>query len=397
MDNITNRARELGKHPDQDNYASFFPYYAEFSALSEFRKKPGVGIELSSGIGGHSVLYLNGVKVDRTANGYPLLQVCGEDESPATVGAGISVNEHYRNANWIAIEGRDFFMRGTLGVGEPLTHENYLHTQEQAKAFGILDGIEFHSQFLNNKPRGMSTQDYMYELSIATDFAVRFGRDAYCARVPLDREQMEAVVNYLNMLNHPYREGSKQYTWKLFNDNCVHVAHNALAQAGIWPAWPTGQWAVRAAFRFPVPKNTFVDLVLRTNDLPLTDAKSLLTDANVRSSLLRWGSLPTKPGALTIFEPAILPNDIYDVYRNLKLIFYDNPFWGPYRFHLKRIFKSLRYTQLRDNLTHFVDIYSRAQYFQKHIEEDLRECYNAHIIRFRGEASRILRYLEEAT
>ena len=37
------------------------PYYAELCALTEIRKKPGDGVPLHSGIGGHAILYLNGV------------------------------------------------------------------------------------------------------------------------------------------------------------------------------------------------------------------------------------------------------------------------------------------------------------------------------------------------
>ena len=42
-------------------------------------------------------------------------------------------------------------------------------------------------------PAGTSKRDYMYELSISTDYAVNFGRDRYCARVPMQREQMQRL------------------------------------------------------------------------------------------------------------------------------------------------------------------------------------------------------------
>ena len=46
-------------------YEDLYPYHAELCALSELRKKPGFGVPLRSGIGGHSLLYLNGVRLDR--------------------------------------------------------------------------------------------------------------------------------------------------------------------------------------------------------------------------------------------------------------------------------------------------------------------------------------------
>jgi hypothetical protein len=306
-------------------YGEKFPYYAELAALSEIRKRKGFDVPLRSGIGGHSLLYLHGVTRDRDA-GYPVLKL-------GSGGVGISVNSHYRNANWVAADGPDFLWRGALAPGESLTRETYARTQARAKALGILDGVEFHDHFFAEKPAAMAKRDYMYEISIGTDYAAQFGRDIFRARVPLDRPRMQAIIDYLNSLNAPYRDGEKKFNWKLFNDNCCHVAHNALAAAGIWAPWPTGKFFAFAAFNFPVPKNEFVDLVRRADDLP---------------------------GAIVIAAPAIQENEIYDI-EGLKLIFYDNPFWGRYRGHLKRILHQPRYSDLRANLKHFATVYANAQ------------------------------------
>ncbi len=223
-------------------YDRLYPYHAELCALSEIRKRPGFGAEFSSGPGGHSLLYLSGVCLDRTS-GYPALRLCEPSAAAADHGVGISVNSHYSNANWVAAEGRDFVFRGALEPGEPLTRESYVRTQERAKAMGVLDGIVFHEHFFRDKPAAMSRRDYMYDISIGTDYAVRFGREIYRAKIPLDRRRMETIVDFLNALNAPYRDGRRVYQWRLFNDNCSHVAHNALAAAGVWTRWPTGQVA----------------------------------------------------------------------------------------------------------------------------------------------------------
>jgi hypothetical protein len=343
---------------DSESYDRFYPYYAELSALSEIRKKPGFGVQFRSGMGGHSLLYLSGVCLDRQA-GYPTLKLCDPAISPAIHGVGISVNSHYKNANWVAAEGRDFVWRGALEPGEGLTRAAYERTQDRAKAMGVLDGVEFHDHLFRDKPRGMSQRDYMYEISVGTDYAVRFGRDTYRARVPLDRRRMAAIVDFLNELNAPYRAGARVFRWRILNNNCSHVAHNALATAGIWTPWPTGQFFALAAFKFPVPKNEFVDLMLRTNDLPIQDAQALFEDGVARRALLDENALPTAPGALAIAEPVIRHNDIYDTDR-LRLIFYDNPFWGPYRPRFARIFSEPRYLDLRANLRHFAAVYDAA-------------------------------------
>jgi hypothetical protein len=170
---------------------------------------------------------------------------------------------------------------------------------------------------------------------------------------------MARVIAYLNDLNKPYRMGERIFRWKVLNNNCCHIAHNALAAAGIWAPWPTGQFFATAAFKFPVPKNEFVDLMLRTNDLPITNPHALYKDRTTRRALLETGTLPTAPGALALAERAVQNNAVYDIAR-LRLIFYDNPFWGPYRFRFARIFKDPRYTNLRENLRHFARLYAAA-------------------------------------
>jgi hypothetical protein len=339
---------------EEEWYTREFPYYAELAALSEIRKKPGFEVPLRSGIGGHSLLYLNGVRRDRDA-GYPVLKLAGAEQA-----VGISVNSHYRNANWVAADGPEFLWRGALATDESLTRAGYERTQALAKNLGVLDGVEFHEHFFRDKPETMAARDYMYEISVGTDYAALFGRDVFRARIPLDRARMQAIVDYLNGLNAPYRDGGKKFIWKLFNDNCCHVAHNALAAAGIWAPCPTGKFVAFAAFNFPVPKNELVDLLCRANDLPIANPSALYKDKAARRALLESGTLPTAPGAIVIASPAIAENAVYDIDR-LKLIFFDNPFWGPYRTRLKRILGEPRYANLRANLKHFETVYANAQ------------------------------------
>lgn len=340
---------------DEAAYAAVYPWYAEFCALSEIDKKPGFGANIvPGGPGGHSILYLNGVCRVKDA-GYPVVALCGPGDPQPGQGVGLSVNDHYQNANWVATEGRDFVFHGDLRPGEPLTRESYLRTQAKARAMGILDGIEFHSRFFEDQPASMSKIELMYDLSIATDYAIAFGRDRYCARVPLDRAKMSIAVNYLNAVNAPYRSGEKLFDWNVLRNNCAHLSHNVLAMMGLWGIWPIDRPALISAFDFPVPKNEFINLMRRTNDMPIADPDALYDDDTAREATWR-GWMQTEPGGLAEAERAIQQNDLYGT--KLRLIFYDEPVFGHYQERFDQIFSDPRYTDLSANLDHFASLYT---------------------------------------
>jgi hypothetical protein len=338
-------------------YVSVYPWYAEFCALSEISKKKGFGAEIvPGGPGGHLVLWLNGVCRVKDA-GYPVVALCGNAGDPRPgEGVGLSVNAHYSNANWIATEGRDFVFRGDLAPGEPLTRRSYLRTQAKAKAKGILDGVVFHPEVFDDQPADMSRIDFMYDMSIATDYAIGFGRDRYCARVPLDRAKMAGIVDYLNAVNAPYRSGQRIFDWSVLRNNCAHLAHNVLAVAGVWSEWPTDRPLIVSAFDFPVPKNEFVNLMRRTNDMPIADPAALHGDATARSGILAGGWIATRPGGLAEAERAVQRNDVYNT--NLRLIFYDEPIFGRYQERFDKVFSDPRYTDLVANSRYFAALYS---------------------------------------
>jgi hypothetical protein len=343
---------------DEKLYASLYPYYAEFCAVSQLKKKPGFTADISSGIGGHSVLYLNGVCRDASA-GYPTIKVCNAGANVADHGVGLSVNAHFKNANWIATEGKNFFFHGTLAPNQRLTRAEYRNTQARAKAMGILDGVEFHSEAFDDMPPDMPRDDYMYDVSIATDYAIGFGRDRYCALVPLSREKMTRVVDYLNGLNAPYKNRTRNFEWNVLRNNCAHVTHNALATVGVWDKWETERFVVFSAFDFPVPKNEFVNLMRRTNDMPIERPDALYEDRAARQSLMQGDGLPTAAGALAEAESVVRDNDVYDT--DLGLIFYDSPVFGSYQKRFRQIFSEPRYSDIRENLRYFSVRYAEIE------------------------------------
>ena len=194
-------------------------------------------------------------------------------------------------------------------------------------------------------------------MSVGTDYATGFARGRYCARVPVTRAQMARMVAFLNEQNAPYRRGERDFRWSVFRDNCIHLAHNALAAAGLWQEWPINRFILFAALSFPVPKNEFVNLMRRTNDGPLLDLAEVYADQAARQSLLEFGRLPTGPGALAVAVPPQQPNAVYDT--DVKLIFYDEPVFGSYAARFDRIFSQPRYFDAAANQAYFGGLYAR--------------------------------------
>ena len=328
---------------DEAGYAARHPYYAEFCALSQIKKKPGYGADIRGEIGGHAVFYLNGACLD-PQSAYPVLQVC---TGSAPDGVGLSMNAHFRNAKWVATPGREFFFHGNLPADAPLTRAGYQGVLSEAKRLAVYDGVEFNDEVFDAMPPGWQRQDWKYEVSVATDYAISLGRGRYCARVPVTRGQMGRMVAFLNEQNAPYRAGTAVFRWSVFRDNCIHLAHNALAAAGLWDEWPINRFILFAVFDFPVPKNEFVNLMRRTNDALPTDPGAAYQDAAARRSLLEAGMLPTRPDALAEARPPQRPNEVYET--ALKLIFYDEPLFGPYQGWFDQVFRDPRYTDAHAN------------------------------------------------
>ena len=345
---VDNRFIVKETQPSEALYTSLFPYYVEYCAVSEIKKKPNHGVEVvGGGPGGHALLFLSGACRVPGA-GYPTVALCPPEALQPGLGVGVSVNAHFRNANWVATEGRDFFFRGLAQQGEALTDELYWRTQARAREMGILDGVVFHDAVMASKPAGMDDQKFMYEMSVATDYGVALGRDRFCVRVPVERVELGAVVDALNAANEPYRKGEKIFEWDVVRNNCAHVLHNALVPLRLWRHWPTDRFVVISAFDFPVPKNELVNLVRLTNDKRL--ARPSAHYGEPPPGKVRGRRLGAAPGALLESERALRPNDLYDT--DLRSIFYEFPPFRLREFFLS-FFATDRYTDLGANLRWF--------------------------------------------
>ncbi len=312
----------------QGRLAPLESYFAEFCAVSQILQKPGSLAQIRGDIGGHSVFFLHGA-CRAGPHGQARIQLCDEPGAEPADGVGLSMNAHFASTKWVATPGRDFFLNGNLPAGAPLTRAGHAAVMAEAKRLRLYEGVTFHPEVFADMPAGISREDWIQEISVATDYGISLGRGRFCATVPVNRAQMSAMVQFLNDENAPYRDGGATFRWNLFKDNCIHLAHNALAAAGLWREWPTNRPFLVSVLDFPVPRNEFVNLMQRVGDAGLLDPFEIDADPAARRALLEFNQLPLRAGGLMTSRPPQTPNEVYET--DLKLIFYDADFIGPYQ------------------------------------------------------------------
>jgi hypothetical protein len=297
-------------------YEDLAAHYVELCAVSQYRPLEG---ELG-GSPGHAVMYLKGACVDEAA-AYPRLRPCRRstmDIADTEHGAGVSVNRWFRNVNWVATPGKHLFYDGEVNDYELLDQARFDATVDRAIELGMFKGVRFHP-----KPGAESEPD-LRELvageSIGTDFALRFGRTVFCTRLPMRREMLQRVMDYLNGLNEEYFSGEADYQWSGYSDNCVHTLHNALAAAGVWKPKSIQGTKIRQFFHIAVPANTVVELAFLSNKYPIENYAKIRRDPLRWQGLVEHAWLPAVPGALMKTLPILQVNELYDTrYRMFSL------------------------------------------------------------------------------
>lgn len=327
-------------------YDELFPYYGSICALSQIRAK----FAKRGGTPGHAVMYLRGACRDEDSD-YPRLELCPADvaeSSAGDVGVGISVNKTFRNVNWMLIEGRELFFDGYLKPGDVLDRDRGVEVLDRAIADRLWSGIDIHDEY---KPPSDSEQDWRYLIAsetLSTDFALRFGRHVYCARLPMPRERLGSVIDYLNALNDEYARGEADYNWSGYSDNCAHALHNALAAADVWKEQSVGVTKLRQLFNLSVPANEFANLALRGNRYPIEDIQRLYRDKKLRQALLEGNWLPTRHGAMVKYLPVHRPNELYDT--EARIFVLEMPLLRSKSRAVGAMFDEPRYTQIGENL-----------------------------------------------
>ena len=120
---------------EQRLYDSLFPYYAEVCTVSQLARRG----ERPGGWGGHATMFLAGVELLPGA-GHPRLRLA----EPGADGVGVSVNRAFRNANWVAVVGREAFFDGWLVPDAPLDERAYDDAVARAIGAEWFVGVELN-------------------------------------------------------------------------------------------------------------------------------------------------------------------------------------------------------------------------------------------------------------
>jgi hypothetical protein len=338
-------------------YDRLYSQYAEYCGFSQIVKTATEGSKDVGGQGGHSAMYFRGICRDRS-RGFPLLKVC-EPSDPLPHEVGVSIDGDFMNVNWIAVDTRDFFFFADIRPDQDFDLNAYNRAQKQAMRMQLMQGVTIHPDLLKNKVAGQTDLDYLYQDSFATDYGINMGRNMSCARIPLNTEQLQQAVNLYNSRNHYYHDNNIPYVWDVFSNNCTHLPYDSLAQAGVWSPVGIDKPLPLSLFDLVAPENTFVDLMLRTNDLPLEEPDELFRDDAAREALLTRNWLPTQPGGLAERFLVHKPNEVFST--DLSVLLFYIPLIDPAGSERSEFLEDARYTDVKANLEHFLARYQNIQ------------------------------------
>jgi hypothetical protein len=343
---ITTRSAVVRETRPGPEYDALYPRYIEVCATSQINP-------LSAGAGGaagHAVLYLKGVCRDATA-AYPRVKLC----DPATTdladpesGTGVTVDRVLRNVNWLAVPGEKLFFYGPLGRYELLDRGRQDAAVGEAEARGVFRGVEIHPEYLPPGPPEEARHEASVNHFLGTDFALSFGRSAFCVRFPVPEAALARTVAYLDGLNDGYADGNREYRWSGVSDNCAHVLHNGLAAAGLWRPQSVNSILLQP-FNLSIPVDQFSQASVLA-DAWLESPKAIYDNTDFRRLLLTEGWLPFGHGVLFRVVAVHQRNAMYDT----KLTFFSlTDLLGLYSRRVASLIADARFTDVEINLLSF--------------------------------------------
>lgn len=304
-----------------EQYSKYFPFHAEFAAMTQIKpigKKPG-------GPGGHAFLYIHGLCKDYSVP-YPKVVPCSEARFPKGLehaGVGISVNNDFVNANWVAVPGHELFFRGEHH-GESLEQDDIERSVRRALEYRVFEGVKVQPELVPQAAIGVDYESQVARGSVGTDYSTHYGRELWSVRFKIDESAIRPMAEFLNQVNAPYVSGQREYQWSGIYDNCASLSANVLAVACIRKSLPVRQIFLKHVFNLALPRNGLSTLQLLVHHAGRTDLKELIDPTlspvsfeAIRSQPQLWNllqqgkTLPVGLGALSIHYPTVQGDQLF--------------------------------------------------------------------------------------
>ncbi len=372
-------------------YDQLYPNHVGVCALSSAKRIGGTRLSARSVFDwGHMVLSIKGACRDQNAS-FPQLTVCSEAQIRAgDDGVVVSVNGRSKNVNWLAIDGRRFSFNGPIDPEQTVDQNVIDRTARMTIESGAYKGITIHEE---DSEKGKPTEQLLAESSLAFEVGITYGRDVKCAKLPVEKNQLQRVIVYLNELNQVYFSG-KIYKWHPVFNNCAHLVHNALADLGIWQTKLTDQSWTTQLQHLAVPGNEPLDLSFLANDTPLNDPSVIFNDSHLRNTFAKWGWLPVRHGVLIELMQMHAKNEIFSnkgiSFHTLQLL--DSKL--NYSSYTKKTATEPRYRDLKTNLLFFKKLYEDALQARRPEQEYVERIPPASIPEFSDFYERYYTYLQ---
>ena len=371
---------------EHDQYSKLFPFHAEYCALTQIKPKG----ETAGGPGGHATLYVHGLCKDQNAL-YPKVIPCSKITDPYLrdhEGVGISVDNEFRNVNWVAVPGYDLFVSGGLSSNDHVNQAAMDEVVRQAIFKRVYEGVHYNDERVNPLQKGFEYQRQVAVKTIGTDLAIQFGRDMRCIRFPIPKKRLTDAANFLNKINERYVDVQPQnrkvkketYHWSGLHNNCAQLSANILSTLGVRDPIPTELDFVRQLGNIGLPSNGLITLQNQFHN-------DVLSFSKVRGNSLFWNDLkelhylPIGVGAISLRYPVIKENDFYDV-KLWVVTIAPRQWFKTYRIISNSLeaFNDIHFTQLNSNLDYWYSKY-RAELHELKSQSNTRDrmLYQAYI------------------
>lgn len=349
-----------------DYYSQIFPLYLEYCAATKI--VPTVGE--AGGFGGHAVLYVQGLCKNENVD-YPKVESCSripQQKHPHT-GVGISVDKYFKNVNWVAVPGYDFFIRGGLNQSSQVNSKALETLIAQTVDRGVFKGVLYDEAQVGREllVGDQKNGSHFYEeaisnLAAGTDMAIQWGRSLECIRMPITEPQLYAVRDYLNRLNEKYyQHPDKPFEWSAYYNNCTHTSSNAFATVGARGHIETDSNFAWQALNLANPANPLITLqyITQRQTIELSD---VLTGGKFDKTFKKYEWLPAGAGTLTVHHPIFKDNLLFQTEDLSASVFPPKPLHRSYAiwsFHQNEA-QSHANTDLEANLNQWLNRYQTA-------------------------------------